>query len=62
MRTIIVDGSTEDITVIMVPKSEAPYREHDTVRLTSSASNADTEKTIFRIVDAGNDQWELQFE
>lgn len=61
MRTIRVNGSPESMTTIMVPKSEI-HHEHDTVRLVSANGENGIEKTIFRIVDAGNDQWELQFE
>lgn len=62
MRTLTVTGDPESLTAIMVPKSDT-YHEHDTVRITSTdGAGNDVEKTIFRIVDAGNDQWELQFE
>ncbi|RWY51018.1 hypothetical protein [Mucilaginibacter gilvus] len=61
MRTITVQGSPEGMTAIMVSKSEE-YHDHDIVTLQSADGNQSVEKTIFRVVDAGEDKWELQFE
>lgn len=61
MRTITIKGNPESLTAIMVPKTEQ-YHDHDTVRLVSSDGTSSVEKTIFRIVDGGDDKWELQFE
>ena len=62
MRTITVNGSPEGMTAIMVPKSESPYHDHDTITLQSADGSESVSKTIFRVVDAGEDKWELQFE
>jgi hypothetical protein len=62
MKTITVNGSPEGMTAIMVPKSETPYHDHDTVTLQSADGKESEERTIFRVVDAGEDKWELQFE
>jgi hypothetical protein len=62
MRTITVEGDPESLMVIMVPKSDN-YKDHETVRIESSdEGHPYVLKNIFRVVDAGNDQWELQFE
>ncbi|MEO7213618.1 hypothetical protein [Mucilaginibacter sp.] len=61
MRTITIQGSPEGMTAIMVSKSEE-YHDHETVTLQSADGNKSVEKTIFRVVDAGEDKWELQFE
>jgi hypothetical protein len=45
----------------MVPKTEE-FHDHEIVRITSSDSNDTAEKKIFRVVDGGEDHWELQFE
>ncbi|AMR33765.1 hypothetical protein A0256_21170 [Mucilaginibacter sp. PAMC 26640] len=63
MKTISVAGDPTTMSTIMVPKTDTPlYHEHETVTLHSSEGNEAVQKTIFRIVDAGDDQWELQFE
>lgn len=61
MKTITVSGDPNSVTAVMVPKSDE-FHDHDIVRLASSDSNETTEKRIFRIVDGGEDHWELQFE
>ena len=61
MKTIKIDGNPADLTAVMVPR-EAEYHDHETVRLESSIDGASVEKTIFRVVDGGEDKWELQFE
>jgi hypothetical protein len=45
----------------MVPNTEE-FHDHETVRINSSDSDKFADKKIFRIVDAGEDKWELQFE
>jgi hypothetical protein len=50
-----------DLTAVMVPR-EDEYHDHETVRLESSVDGVSVEKTIFRVVDGGEDKWELQFE
>ncbi len=61
MKTIKIDGNPADLTAVMVPR-EAKYQDHETVRLESSIDGSSVEKTIFRVVDGGEDKWELQFE
>ncbi|QXV65172.1 hypothetical protein FPZ42_18635 [Mucilaginibacter achroorhodeus] len=62
MRTITIPGNPETLGAIMIPKTEGEFHDHETVRIVSSDTNASVEKTIFRIVDGGEDKWELQFE
>ncbi|TFF32154.1 hypothetical protein [Mucilaginibacter psychrotolerans] len=62
MKTIIVNGNPEDMSALMVPKETSTYHDHDTVTLQSSDGKYSVEKTIFRMVDGGEDNWELQFE
>ena len=61
MKTITVSGDPNSVTAVMVPKSDE-FHDHDIVRIALSDSNETTEKRIFRIVDGGEDHWELQFE
>jgi hypothetical protein len=61
MKTIKIDGNPTDLTAVMVSR-EDEYHDHETVRLESSVDGASVEKTIFRVVDGGEDKWELQFE
>jgi hypothetical protein len=61
MKTITVPGDPHPIRAIMVNKTEL-FRDHETLRIDSSNGNHSVEKTIFRMVDAGEDKWELQFE
>ena len=61
MKTIKINGNPESMTAVMVPR-EDEYHDHETVRLESSVDGASVEKTIFRVVDGGEDKWELQFE
>lgn len=62
MQTIIVNGNPEGMTAIMVPQAGSTYHDHDTITLQSSDGRHSVTKTIFRIVDGGEDTWELQFE
>jgi hypothetical protein len=61
MKTLTVPGDPHSITAIMVAKTEE-FHDHEVVRINSSVSDKTVEKKIFRVVDAGDDQWELQFE
>jgi hypothetical protein len=61
MKTIKIDGNLTHVTAVMVPR-EAEYHDHETIRLESSVDGKSVEKTIFRVVDGGEDKWELQFE
>ena len=61
MKTITIKGDPESVTAIMVPKTDE-YHDHETITIASSDGEASVQKTIFRIVDAGEDKWELQFE
>jgi hypothetical protein len=61
MKTIKIDGNPTDVNVVMVPRA-VEYHDHETVRLESSVDGASVERTIFRVVDGGEDQLELQFE
>ena len=61
MKTITVEGDPASMSAIMVPKT-TEYTEHETVRIESSDTGTSATKTIFRIVDAGDEGNELQFE
>ena len=63
MKIISVAGDPHSMTALMVSKSDGDsYHEHQTITIQSSEGSESVEKTIFRIVDAGEDKWELQFE
>lgn len=61
MKTLTVPGDPHTVRAIMVPQTE-DFHDHETVRLVSSDSSQSVEKKIFRVVDGGEDKWELQFE
>jgi hypothetical protein len=61
MKTITISGNPESMTAIMVPKTDE-YHDHETITIASSDSDRSVQKTIFRVVDGGEDKWELQFE
>jgi hypothetical protein len=61
MKTITVPGNPHSVTAVMVSKTQE-FHDHEWVELSSSVSNDVVEKKIFRIVDGGEDNWELQFE
>jgi hypothetical protein len=61
MKTLTVPGDPHTLTAIMVPKTD-DFHDHEVVQINSSDTNASVEKRIFRVVDAGEDKWELQFE
>jgi hypothetical protein len=61
MKTLTVPGNPHTLTAIMVPQTEE-FHDHEIVLIKSSDSDDTAEKRIFRVVDGGEDQWELQFE
>jgi len=61
MKTLTIPGDPHSMTAIVVPKT-AEFHDHEIIRLVSADGNISVEKKIFRIVDGGEDQWELQFE
>lgn len=61
MKTLTIPGDPHSLSAIMVPKTEQ-FHDHETVRINSSDGSQTVEKKIFRIVDGGEDKWELQFE
>lgn len=61
MKTITIPGDPETLRAIMVPQTEE-YHDHESVRIVSSDNFPEVIKTIFRVVDGGEDKWELQFE
>lgn len=61
MKTLTVPGDPHSVSAIMVAKTEE-FHDHETVRVTSADGSQTVEKTIFRVVDAGENKWELQFE
>lgn len=61
MKTITVTGDPHGMTAIMVPKSDE-FHDHEVVTLSSTDHAQTVERKIFRVVDAGEDKWELQFE
>lgn len=61
MKTIVINGDPNNLTAVMVPQTQE-FQDHEIVRLTSADGSQSVEKKIFRVVDGGEDQWELQFE
>jgi hypothetical protein len=61
MKTLTVPGDPNSVRAIMVSKTEQ-FHDHDIVRIDSADSEKTVEKRIFRIVDGGEEHWELQFE
>lgn len=61
MKTLTVPGDPHTLTAIMVPQTEE-FHDHEIVLIKSSDSDRTAEKKIFRVVDGGEDKWELQFE
>lgn len=61
MKVLTVPGDPHGLTAIMVPKTQE-FHDHDVVHITSADGSQSVEKRIFRVVDAGEDKWELQFE
>jgi len=61
MKTITIPGDPHTLTAVMVPQTEE-FHDHEVVQLISSDGLHTVEKKIFRVVDGGEDMWELQFE
>ena len=61
MKTLTAPGDPHSISAIMVPKTQE-FHDHEVVRINSTNSDKTVEKKIFRVVDGGEDKWELQFE
>ncbi|MCJ8209626.1 hypothetical protein MUY27_07885 [Mucilaginibacter sp. RS28] len=61
MKTITVPGNPEHLSTLVVPMSEE-FHDHEVVRIESADGSKSVEKRIFRVVDGGENQWELQFE
>jgi len=61
MKTITIPGDPHTLTAVMVPQTEE-FHDHEIVQLISSDGLHTVEKKIFRVVDGGEDMWELQFE
>jgi hypothetical protein len=61
MKTITMPGDPNSVRAVMVSKTEQ-FHDHDIVLINSSEGDESVEKRIFRIVDGGEEHWELQFE
>ena len=61
MKTLTIPGDPHSLTAVMVPETDT-FHDHDVVRITSADGSQSVDKKIFRIVDGGEDKWELQFE
>lgn len=61
MKSITIPGDPHSVTSVMVSQTE-DFHDHEIVQLVSSDGTHTAEKKIFRVVDGGEDQWELQFE
>lgn len=61
MKTLTVPGDPHTLRAIMVSKTE-DFHDHDIVQINSADGSQSAEKKIFRVVDGGEDKWELQFE
>ncbi|MFD0749774.1 hypothetical protein ACFQZS_06450 [Mucilaginibacter calamicampi] len=61
MKSITIPGDPHTVTAVMVNQTEE-FHDHEVVQLVSSDGLHTVEKKIFRVVDGGEDQWELQFE
>ena len=61
MKSITIPGDPHTVTAVMVNQTEE-FHDHEVVQLVSSDGLHKVEKKIFRVVDGGEDQWELQFE
>ena len=61
MKSITIPGDPHTVTSLMVDQTEE-FHDHEVVQLISADGTQTAEKKIFRIVDGGEDQWELQFE
>lgn len=61
MKSITIPGDPHTVTAVMVSQTEE-FHDHEVVLLNSADGSQSVEKRIFRVVDGGEDQWELQFE
>lgn len=61
MKTITIPGDPHSVSALMVNKREE-FHDHEYVVIQSADGSHSVEKKIFRVVDAGEDNWELQFE
>jgi len=61
MKTLTVIGDPHSVSAIMVPQTEE-FHDHEVVCINSSDGSQTVEKKIFRVVDGGENKWELQFE
>jgi hypothetical protein len=61
MKSITINGDPTSLTAVMVPQTRE-FLDHEVVRLVSADGTKAVEKKIFRVVDGGEDNWELQFE
>ena len=61
MKSITIPGDPHTVTAVMVNQTEE-FHDHEVVKLVSADGLHSVEKKIFRVVDGGEDQWELQFE
>lgn len=63
MKAITIPGDPHGINALMVAKTDhEDFHDHDYVRIESADGSKSVERKIFRVVDAGEDNWELQFE
>ncbi|MFD2863737.1 hypothetical protein [Mucilaginibacter antarcticus] len=63
MKVITIPGDPHSVNSLMVTKTDLEdFHDHDYVRIESADGNHSVEKKIFRVVDAGENNWELQFE
>ncbi|TWR25822.1 hypothetical protein FPZ43_16195 [Mucilaginibacter pallidiroseus] len=61
MKTITTTGDPNTLNSVRVPKTQE-FHDHEEVRIESTDQNSHVIRTIFRVVDAGEDKWELQFD
>jgi len=61
MKSITIPGDPHSVTAVMVDQTE-DFHDNEVVQLISAGGLHTVEKKIFRIVDGGEDKWELQFE
>jgi hypothetical protein len=61
MKTLTVTGDPHSVSAIMVAQTEE-FHDHEVVRISSADGSQTVEKRIFRVVDGGENKWELQFE
>ncbi len=63
MKVITIPGDPHGVNSLMVTQTGAEeFHDHDYVRLESADGSQSVERKIFRVVDGGDNNWELQFE